>query len=160
MASSETTLGTTSHSTAYFIFHSDGSISYPFSQFNAGNSTTPVKLISGGLLWPSAAELASGRIYHGALRIQYSVAGKQAKITSHVTVRSGGTATVTVPAGTNSATIVAMTMTETVEGFAVSIEVKTWLASSVGPVQSEAITTEAGTSHVVSKEQLISFTKG
>jgi len=61
MDSAITNYGTTSHSSDYFIFHSDGSISYPFSQFSTGSSGTHVKLLSGGLLWPSGAAIASGQ---------------------------------------------------------------------------------------------------
>ena len=35
--------GLTSHSSGYFIFHPDGSITYPFSQFNTSSSTTKVQ---------------------------------------------------------------------------------------------------------------------
>jgi len=155
-----TTLGTTSHSTGYFIFHSDGSISYPFAQFNTGSSETHVRLVSGNILWPSAADLASGKAYHDTLVIDYTISGKRHKLVSHITVRGGGTATVTVPAGTYTATIVTMTETGAFAGFAVSTEIKTWLASGVGPVKSEVIINEGGTSHVADINRLTSFTKG
>ncbi len=160
MADTITTEGTSSHSSAYFIFHSDGSISYPFSQFSTGNSGTQVRLISGGLLWPSAAALASGRASHDTLRIQFSIAGKTTKVTAHVTVRGGGTQSVTVPAGTYSATVVNMTMSETVEGISVTSEVRSWLASGVGPVKTEVILHEGPISKVAVEDQLISFKKG
>jgi hypothetical protein len=160
MSTTSTTLGTTSHNSAYYVIHSDGSISLPFSQFNTGSSSTTVKLISGNIFWPPAAELASGQAYHDTLQIDFSASGVEQKVTAHVTVQGAGTQSVTVPAGTYSATVVNMTMSETVEGIGVSIEVKTWLANGVGPVQSEAITSEDGTSHVVSKQQLVSFKQG
>ena len=152
-----TGVGSTSQST--YIFHNDGSISYPFNQFSSV-SNGQIKLISGGLFWPPASAIASGQPCHSTLKIEFTVAGQRKEITSHVTVQGAGTATVTVPAGTYSATIVNMTLAETVEGIGVSTEVKTWLAGGVGPVKSEVIIDEAGTPHVVSGEELISFTKG
>jgi hypothetical protein len=160
MASAITTDGSTSNSSAYYVIHPDGSISLPFSQFDTNSSGTSVKLISGTIFWPPAAELASGQPYYDTLKIEFSSGGKTADVTAHVVVHGAGTATVTVPAGTYSTTVVDMTMSETIDGIAVSIEVKTWLASGVGPVQSEAITDEGGTSHVVNENQLTSFTKG
>jgi hypothetical protein len=154
-----TTVGSTTRSSAYFVFHSDGSISYPFNQFNTSSSEAQVKLISGGLLWPPAAELASGKPYHDILKIEFIAGGKKMTVTAHVTVQGGGTATVTVPAGTYSASVVNMTMSETVEGFKASSEVRTWLANGVGPVKTEVIIDEAGTSKVAAEDQLISFTK-
>jgi hypothetical protein len=160
MDSAITTLGITTNSTGYFIFHSDGSISYPFTQFNTGHSATRVRLLSGNILWPSAADLASGKAYHDTLVIEFTISGKKQKLVSHITVRGGGTASVTVPAGSYSATIVEMTEAATVEGIGVNTEVKTWLASGVGPVKSEVIINEGGTSHVADVNQLTSFTKG
>src|SRR5580698_5024774 len=106
-----TTLGTTS------------SITYPFNQFNSGSSTAKVTLLSGTVMFPSASALASGQVSHSALKIQFTSAG--------------GTQTVTVPAGTYTANVVDMTMSETVEGIAVNTEVMTWFANGVGPVKSE-----------------------
>ena len=158
MSSTDTILGTKNTSRSEFVFHSDGSISYPFNQFNTG-STDQVKLVSGGLYWPSAAEVASGRPFHSTLKISVKIGGVQKTLIAHVTVQGGGTAVVTVPAGTYHATIVNMTMAETVEGFQVGTEVRTWLANGVGPVKSEVIIHEGGTSRLTAEDQLISFTK-
>ncbi len=162
MSSVNTIDGNTNSSTAYYIMEPNGAISLPFSQFSAAQTAgTQVKLVSGGIAWPPAADIASGKPYHSTLNIEYVQGGKTQKVTAHVTVKGAGTSTVTVPAGTYSnATIVEMTMAETFEGFKVSIEVKTWLANGVGPVQSEAIINELGADHIASENQLISFTKG
>jgi hypothetical protein len=160
MRSAITSLGTTTHDTAYYVVHSDGSISLPFSQFDTSSSTASVKLISGNIFWPPADQLSSGQAYHDALKIEFTEDGIEKNVTAHVTVRGGGTQSVTVPAGTYNADVVNMTMSETVEGILVSSVVKTWLAPGVGPVQSEVILHEGGTDHIAAEDQLISFTAG
>ena len=79
---------------------------------------------------------------------------------AHVTVQGAGTQSVTVPAGTYNATVVNMTMSETIHGFAVSSEVRTWLATGVGPVKTEVILDEAGINHVLAEDRLISYKAG
>jgi len=160
MSSAITVLGSTSNDTAYYVIHSDGSISLPFSQFDTNSSGTSVKLISGSIFWPPAAELASGTAYHDTLRIDFIEDGVKQKVIAHVTVQGAGTQSVTVPAGTYNATVVNMTMAETVRGIAVSDEVRTWLATGVGPVKSEVILDEAGVDHVLAENQLVSFKAG
>jgi hypothetical protein len=160
MRSAITSLGTTTHDTAYYVVHSDGSISLPFSQFDTSSSTASVKLISGNIFWPPADQLSSGQAYHDALKIEFSDNGMAQNVTAHVTVRGGGTQSVTVPAGTYNADVVNMTMSETVDGILVSSVVKTWLAPGVGPVQSEVILHEGGIDHIAAEDQLISFTAG
>jgi hypothetical protein len=155
-----TTAGLTTHSTGYFIFHSDGSITYPFNQFNTNSSTTKVALLSGSIMFPSASALASGQVSNGTLKIQFTTNGVAHDVTSHITVKGGGTQTVTVPAGTYTASVVDMTMSETIEGITVGTEVMTWFASNVGPVKSEVILDEAGTNHVEDVNELTSFSKG
>jgi hypothetical protein len=155
-----TTLGTTSSSTGYFIFHPDGSITYPFNQFNTSSSSTKVTLLSGTVMFPSASALAAGQVSHGALKIQFTSNGVTQDVTADITVKGGGTQTVTVPAGTYSANVVDMTMSETIEGIAINSEVMTWFANGVGPVKSEVILNEAGTNHIADVNQLTSFTKG
>jgi hypothetical protein len=160
MATRVTVSGTTTSSTGYYVVHSDGEISLPFSQFDTSSSSASVKLISGGVFWPSAAQLAAGQTAHSTLRIQFSAGGIKQKVDAHITVKGAGTQTVSVPAGTYHATVVNMTMSETVEGIAVSTQVRTWLASGVGPVQSEVILDENGADHVTVKDQLVSFKAG
>jgi hypothetical protein len=160
MTSAITSLGGTSNDTAYYIINSDGSISLPFSQFDTNSSGTSVKLISGSIFWPPAAELASGKAYHDTLRIDFVEGGVKQKVDAHVTVQGAGSQTVTVPAGTYNATVVNMTMAESIHGIAVSDEVRTWLATGVGPVKSEVILDEASVDHVVAENQLVSFKAG
>jgi len=160
MNSSITSLGTTTQNTAYYIINSDGSISLPFNQFNTSSSGTTVKLISGSLFWPPAAELASGQASHSTLKIEFKQGGATQRVTTHVTVQGAGTQSVSVPAGTYNATVVNLTMAETIEGISVSSTVRTWLAPGVGPVKTEVILDEGSTDHVAAEDQLISFKAG
>ena len=160
MDSTITTLGTTSHSKGYFIFHSDGSISYPFSQFSTGNSQTKVTLLSGTILWPPASQIDSGQVSHDTLKIAFSSNGVKKDVTAHITVKGDGTQSVTVPAGSYTATVVDMTESEKIQGIAVSSEIKTWLANGIGPVKSEVIIHEGGHNSVADENVLTSFTKG
>jgi DUF3108-like len=160
MRSAITTLGSTSHTTAYYVVNSDGSISLPFSQFNTSSSGASVKLISGSIFWPPADQLSSGKAYHDVLKIAFSDDGMTQNVTAHVTVRGAGTQSVTVPAGTYNADVVNMTMAETVEGIAVSSVVRTWLAPGVGPVKSEVILHEGTVDKVAAENELVSFKAG
>jgi hypothetical protein len=146
--------GSPSTTHATYIFHSDGSITYPPDQFGSGVS------VQGGIVLPPPDVIASGQPTTSTLHITVNQSGQQFSATAHITVRGAGGATVTVPAGTYSATIVDMTMATVVKGFAVSLEVRTWLANGVGPVQSEVLTTELGAPHVTDLQKLESFTKG
>ena len=160
MVTTSTVNGSTTHNTAYYVVHPDGSISLPFSQFNTSTSGTTVKLISGNVFWPPAAQLASGQASHDTLKIEFSAGGVQKKVTAHITVKGVGTQSVTVPAGTYSATVIEMRESETIEGIAVSSVVKTWLASGVGPVQTEVLIDEGGSDHLAAQDQLVSFKAG
>jgi DUF3108-like len=160
MDGTSTILGTTTTNTAYYLFHSNGSITLPFSQFNSGSTTSSVKLISGTLEWPSASALASGATSNSTLQIQFSANGQTQNVTADITVKGAGTQSVTVPAGTYTATVVDMTMSETVEGIAVSDTVTTWLAPGVGPVKSQVEIDEAGHDTVAGTQVLTSFTQG
>lgn len=142
--------------TLSYQFNTDGSIEVPYAQ--VGGNTVTIK--SGGIVWPSRAELATGQPHTSTLVLQIKVAGRSVTVQAHVTVKGGGTASVTVPAGTYQATVVEETISEQVSGIDVSIEVKTWLASGVGPVKSVASTKSGSVSEVVSTEVLKSFTKG
>jgi hypothetical protein len=143
---------TTNHGT--YIFHPDGSITYPSDQFGNGVS------VQGGILWPPPSVLASGQPTKSTLHITVDQNGQHFNATAHITVQGAGSASVTVPAGAYSATIVDMTMSTVVVGYTVSIEVRTWVANGVGPVQSEVLTTELGASHLTDEQKLESFTKG
>ena len=160
MDGTSTILGTTTNNTAYYLFHSNGSITLPFSQFNTGSTTSSVKLLSGTLEWPSASALASGATSNSTLQIQFSTNGQTQNVTADITVKGAGSQSVTVPAGTYTATVVDMTMSETVEGIAVSDTVMTWLAPGVGPVKSQVEIDEAGHDTVAGTQVLTSFTQG
>jgi hypothetical protein len=160
MTSASTVLGSTSQNTAYYVINSNGSITLPFSQYNASTSGSSIKLISGSLFWPPAAELAAGKASQSTLKIEFSEGGVTKRVTAHVTVKGAGTQSVTVPAGTYTATVVNMTMSETIDGITVGDTVTTWLAPGVGPVKSEVTLNEAGTDHVAAEDQLVSFKAG
>lgn len=146
----------TTPTTLTYQFNSDGSIEVPYAQ--VGNNA--VTITSGGILWPPRAQLATGQPHTSALVLRIKVAGRNVTVHAHVTVRGGGTASVTVPAGTYQATVVEETISEQVAGVSVAIEVRTWLASGVGPVKSVASTQSGSVSEVASTEVLKSFTKG
>jgi hypothetical protein len=153
MSNSNSLSGSTTQIT--YIFHSDGSITYPFTQLGK----TAV-IIKGSLEWPSAAVIASGQPTNSTVEMALATGTSSEHVTAHMTVKGAGTATVAVPAGTYSATIVQMTEKFTVLTYTGTIVVQTWVANGVGPVESEATITEAGHSQVVSHLKLVSFTKG
>jgi DUF3108-like len=160
MDGASTILGTTTNSSAYYVFHSDGSITLPFSQFNTGSSTPSVKLLSGTLEWPSASALSAGQSSNSTLQIQFSTNGQTENVTADITVKGAGTQSVTVPAGSYDASVVDMTMSETVEGIPVSDTVTTWLALAVGPVKSQVVIDENGHSVTAGTQVLTAFTHG
>jgi hypothetical protein len=137
-----------------YMFYSDGSIGVPFTQLEGGKVT----IKSGSIVWPSAAEIASGQSHSSVLSISIKTNGQTINEKVHVTVKGGGTQSVTVPAGTYQATVVDQTMTESVLGHRVNTVVRTWLAPGVGPVQTEVL--NKGTlGGVLVHEELKSFTK-
>jgi hypothetical protein len=138
-----------------YLFHSDGSITYPSSQL--GTSAT---IIKGNLVWPPASVINSGQSDSYTVEIALNNSTLHGTVDDDVTVKGDGTATVKVPAGTYSATVVQMTENYKIEGYTETIVVKTWMASGVGPVQSEAVLTAAGHTEIVSKLKLKSFTQG
>lgn len=142
--------------TLTYQFNSDGSIEVPYAQ--VGNNAVTIK--SGGIVWPPRAQLESGQPHTSTLSLQIKVAGRTTNVQAHVTVKGGGTASVTVPAGTYQATVVVETISEHFASVGVTIEVRTWLANGVGPVKSVASTKSGGVSETVSTEVLKSFTKG
>ncbi len=133
-----------------FLFHPDGSITYPFTQ--VGGQTVH----SDGILWPPASVIASGQ----PVRQQTAIhTGSHTDIVQ-TTVQGAGTATVTVPAGTYQARIVNVTMAIPMGGASISVEVRTWFADGVGPVKEEVLTTGNGKTTVTLVEELTSYTKG
>jgi hypothetical protein len=154
--------GVTTRTHYAYILRPDGEISLPFSQFSRPESSASfsVKLLSGGMSWPSAAQLASGKASHSTMTLTYTIDGKKQQVTMHITATGGGTQSVTVPAGTYRATVVNMLESETFDGDKVSTDVRTWLAAGVGPVQSEVVDVDGASRDILDKEELTSFVKG
>ena len=152
--------GTTTHDSYEYIVEPNGEIALPTSQFAPSTSGVTFKIISGGVYWPSAAQLASGQPVHTTLTMEFTIAGKTQTITEHITSQGQGTQSVTVPAGTYSASVVQVQESADIEGYSTTLDDKTWFASGVGPVQSELIDVTGGKTSIDNKEELVSFTKG
>jgi hypothetical protein len=152
--------GTATHASYEYIVQPNGQIALPTSQFAPSTAGMTMKIVSGGIFWPSAAQLASGQPVHTTLVMELTIDGKAQKITEHITSQGQGTQTVTVPAGTYSASVVNVEEAATVDGYNTTIDDKTWLATGVGPVQSELISVDGGKTDITSKEELTSFVKG
>ncbi len=152
--------GTATHESYEYIIEPNGQIALPTSQFAPSSSGVTFKVISGGIFWPSAAQLASGQPVHTTLTMQFTIAGKTQTITEHITSQGQGTQSVTVPAGTYSASVVNVQEAAAIDGYNTTIDDKTWLAAGVGPVQSELIDIAGGKTSITNKEELTSFVKG
>ena len=136
-----------------YMFYADGKIGYPV------NESGGVSVLGGsGVLWPNAAELASGQAYHSVLPVRLNTAGPTRA--ANVTVQGGGTQAVTVPAGSYQATVVNMTMLIHVGNFTSAVLVKTWDAPGIGPVKTEETIKAAGKVTVITTAELLTFTKG
>jgi hypothetical protein len=152
---SETISGAATQTTQEtYIFYANGKIGYPVNEPN-GVSV----LDSGGVLWPDAADLASGQDYRSVLHVRVNSVPPSYKA-ANVTVRGGGTESVTVPAGTYQATVVDMVLAMKVGSFSTSVLVKTWTAPGTGPVKSQVSVLAAGKTEVTTTEELLTFTKG
>ena len=133
------------------VFYANGSIGYPV-------TGSEVSVLGNGVLWPSAADLASGQAYHSVLPVKVNKTGPATD--ANVTVQGSGTHSVTVPAGTYQATLITTTMTVKVSGFGTTEEVQTWVAPGTGPVKSEVSLLTNGQNKLVSTQELVSFTQG
>jgi hypothetical protein len=138
-----------------YIFHADGTITYPFNQLGSD-----VKIISGTIEWPSATSIDAGQTSTSTVVMALTSNGSTQDITTHVTVKGEGSTSVTVPAGTYTATIVQMTESFTMLGHSSTIVVRTYMANGVGPVENEATLSLAGVNEVVADQKLVSFTQG
>jgi len=156
MANSEDFTGAVQTSTFDYVIHSDGSISIPM---NFGTGADTFKVTSGGLAWPSPAQLASGRPVDDTITMSGSAAGQTISVTAHAVLKGEGTQSVTVPAGTYQATVIDEVETETVLGTPTTSDIKTWLVNGVGPVK-EVMADGADGTDVGLNEVLTSFTKG
>ncbi|HEY2264781.1 MAG TPA: hypothetical protein VGI96_19315 [Streptosporangiaceae bacterium] len=149
---SDTVLPGSAKVTQNYVFYDNGQIGFPISQSHG------ISVVSGkGIVWPNAADLASGKAFHSTSQIKLSSGQFE---TADVTVRGGGTQSVTVPAGTFQATLVNMTILTHVGSFATTITVKEWTAPGTGPVKSQELIKAAGQSQISSTEALLTFTKG
>jgi hypothetical protein len=138
-----------------YVFHPDGSITVPVTQFASG----AIQLSSGSILWPSRAQLASGQPHSSTVTFTLKIAGQPIHVTANVTVQGGGTQAVTVPAGTYQAQVINETFSESVAGKPVKVTLQTWVANGVGPVKT-ALTSSTSSSGPGTVEVLKSFTKG
>ena len=136
-----------------YMFYSDGSIGVPFTQLEGGKVT----IKSGSIVWPSASEIASGQSHSSVLVISIKTDGQTINERVHVTIKGGGTQSVTVPAGTYQATVLNQTMAESVLGHRVNTMVRTWLAPGIGPVQSEVVGSSG--EGLLVRQELKSFSK-
>jgi hypothetical protein len=145
VSSATNVTGASSAGTAGYTFYPDGTVGYPAPTLNG------VSVTGGGIRWPNAAALASGRAYHSTLRIQ--VGSGQAE-DAGVNVYGAGTETVIVPAGTYQASVVVTTITAKGE----TIVVTTWIAQGVGTVKTQIQVNGAGAAGLTT-EELLSFAK-
>lgn len=136
-----------------YIFHSDGSITVPLAQI----STAKVRLVSGNVIWPDSAQLASGKPYRTKLVLAATEGGKVTRLTSHVTVKGGGMQSVKVPAGSYKAQVIDEIVTEKVGSLKVTVRLRTWVVRNVGPVKSALLSNSALPTSV---QVLKSFHKG
>jgi hypothetical protein len=141
-----------------YIFHSNGSITVPVSEL--GTTGAKVTTVSGSITWPDAAEIASGQRHTDTVVLAITVAGKTTTYTEHVVVQGDGTGTVVVPAGTFQTNIIDQTMTSKFDGYTSDLEIRTWVATGVGPVKQELMTITGGKATITNTEELKSFTKG
>jgi hypothetical protein len=147
MSSATTVTGASNSGTAGYTFYPDGTVGYPAPAING------VSVTGGGIRWPNAAALASGRAYHSTLKIQVGSSGQAQD--AGVNVYGAGTETVTVPAGTYQASVVETTITAKGE----TIVVTTWIAQGVGTVKTQTQVSGAGGAGLTTTEELVSFTK-
>ena len=147
VSSATNVTGASSAGTAGYTFYPDGTVGYPAPTING------VSVTGGGIRWPNAAALASGRAYHSTLKIQVGSSGQAED--AGVNVYGAGTETVTVPAGTYQASVVETTITAKGE----TIVVTTWIAQGVGPVKTQIQVSGAGAAGLTTTEELLSFTK-
>ena len=152
MTSTTAVAGTATAVQLVYVFYPDGTIGYAVPPING------VSVAGGGIRWPDAAGLASGRAYHSVLRILVAQTGQYEN--ADVTVQGAGTTSVSVPAGTYQASVVGTTITAKVGGYTTTVEVTTWIAQGVGPVETVELIRSAGNTELTITNALLSFTKG
>jgi hypothetical protein len=142
--------------TSHYVVHPDGSVTIP--GFGSGQGNFKVK--PGTLGWPSPAQLASGQEFHDNIVVAGSELGMSSTETVSATVKGEGTQSVTVPAGTYSATLMDEVETETVLGHTATLDTKTWLVDGIGPVKTVMTALGGGSASLNETEEMRSFTKG
>jgi len=147
VSSATNVAGASNAGTDGYTFYPDGTIGYPAPSVNG------VSVTGGGIRWPNAAALASGRAYRSTLKLQIGTSG--ATEDAGVNVYGAGTETVTVPAGTYQASVVVTTITAKGE----TIIVTTWIAPGVGTVKTQVQISGAGAAGATTTEELLSFLK-
>src|SRR5580704_16959264 len=152
MSSTTDVAGTATAAQPVYLFYPDGTIGYPVPSING------VSVAGGSIRWPDAAGLASGRAYHSVVRILDSQTGQYEN--ASVTVRGEGTTSVSVPAGTYQASVVDTVIAGQTGGSITTVEVATWIAQGIGPVQTVVLIQAAGKIELTTTNVLLSFTKG
>jgi hypothetical protein len=152
MSSTTDIAGTATAVQPVYVFYPDGTIGYPVPPIDG------VSVAGGGIRWPDAAGLASGRAYHSVLRILDSQTGQYEN--ANVTVQGAGMTSVSVPAGTYQASVVDTTIAAKLGGYTTTVEVTTWIAQGIGPVKTEELIRAAGKTELTTTNELLSFTKG
>ena len=130
-----------------YLFHPDGTVGIPEPALSG------VSVVGGGIRWPDAAALASGRAYHSVLRLRVDQTGQYED--ASVTVQGAGTTSVSVPAGAYQTSVVDTIIVSK----AITVAVTTWIAQGIGPVRTAVVIRAAGTTELTTN-QLLSFTKG
>ena len=112
-----------------------------------------------GVLWPNAADLASGKAFHSVLRVRLSGTGGNQYEDADVTVRGAGRSPSRcsrhLPGDPRD-----HDMTKNVGSYNSTQVVDTWEAAGTGPVKTEVLIRASGRSELTSTEELLSFTRG
>jgi len=146
MSSTTNITGAAAAVQSVYLFYPDGTVGIPVPPLNG------VSVVGGGIRWPDAAALASGRAYHSVLRLRVNQTGQYED--ASVTVQGAGTTSVSVPAGTYQASVV----DTIIVAKAMTVAVTTWIAQGIGPVRTEVVIRAAGTTELTTN-QLLSFTR-
>jgi len=140
-----------------YLFGTDGSISFPPGPITSLMSPANV----GKVMVPPLSVVNSGRLVTWTMKMPpLELAGRKITGDVRVTVQGGGTASVTVPAGTYRVTVVNMTVKATsswVDKPTVMVQ-RMWFAPHVGEVGEEIIAASSGSRQVLTTEKLQSFT--
>jgi hypothetical protein len=140
-----------------YLFGADGSISFP-----PGPIPSPMSPAgAGNVIVPPLSVVNSGRPVTWTVKDPpLKLAGRKVTGETRITMQGGGTASVTVPAGTYRVTVVNMTLSATsswVHKRIVMVQ-RMWFAPHVGEVGEEVIAASPGSGRVLSTVKLQSFT--